>query len=129
MAIWCSLPGYLANCVDMAHRVSLDGTPATELTAQDRANEAKRSDAIQAAIKRSKQAPGGAITMKSASDYPHKIEFVCSQCLASVYSNDDDPVPHCARCLIRMLPDSDEPATYHSALRPQMSRRRVNAAA
>jgi len=43
--------------------------------------------------------------MKSASDYPHKLEFVCSQCLASVYSNDDDPVPHCARCLIRMLPD------------------------
>jgi len=33
------------------------------------------------------------------------------------------------RPVIRMLPDSDEPATYHSALRPQMSRRRVNAAA
>ena len=39
----------------MAHRVSLDGTPATELTAEDRANAAKRLDAIQAAIKRSKQ--------------------------------------------------------------------------
>jgi hypothetical protein len=65
--------------------------------------------------------------MKSASDYPHKFEFVCSQCLASVYSNDDDPVPRCARCLIRMLPDSDKPATYHSALRPLMSRRRVKA--
>ena len=36
----------------------------------------------------------------AASDYPHKLEFVCSQCLASVSSKDDDPVPRCARCLI-----------------------------
>ena len=69
----------------MAHRVSLDGTPATELTAEDRANAAKRLDAIQAHDQALQQAPGGAITMKSASDYPHKLEFVCSQCLASVY--------------------------------------------
>ena len=44
----------------MAHLMRLDGTSATELTAEDRANATKRLDAIQAAIKRSKQAPGGA---------------------------------------------------------------------
>ena len=43
----------------------------------------------------------------AASDYPHKLEFVCSQCLASVSSKDDDPVPRCARCLICMTPDAD----------------------
>jgi hypothetical protein len=34
---------------------------------------------------------------------------------------DDDPNPRCARCLIKMLPDSDEPLTYLSAMRPQVS--------
>jgi sRNA-binding protein len=56
MHIWSSQPGYLANTVDMTYRYGLDGTPGTELTAEDRANAAKRLDAIQAALKlRAKQ--------------------------------------------------------------------------
>ena len=52
----CSQPGYLANTVDMTYRYGLDGTLGTELTAEDRANAAKRLDAIQAALKlRAKQ--------------------------------------------------------------------------
>jgi hypothetical protein len=34
-----SQPGYLAYCVDMAHRVSLDGTPDRELIGVDRATQ------------------------------------------------------------------------------------------
>jgi hypothetical protein len=64
--------------------------------------------------------------VKSLADYARKVEFVCSVCLASVQGrNDDDPIPRCARCLIKMLPDSDEPLTYLSALRPQASRRKA----
>ena len=36
------------------------------------------------------------------------IEFVCPQCLVSKMSRDDDPVPRCARCLIRMTPDDPD---------------------
>jgi hypothetical protein len=63
--------------------------------------------------------------MKPLADYARKVEFVCSVCLASVQGRDDDPIPRCARGLIKMLPDSDEPLTYLSALRPQVSRRKA----
>ena len=47
----------------------------------------------------------------NALDDGRKIEFVCAICLHAVYALDTDPIPRCPRCLIRMLPDSDEPRT------------------
>ena len=63
--------------------------------------------------------------MKPLADYARKVEFVCSVCLASVQGRYDDPIPRCPRCLIKMLPDSDEPLTYLSSQRPQMTRRKA----
>lgn len=45
----------------------------------------------------------------SDADHARMVEFCCPQCLASVMGRDDDPIPKCARCRIKMLPDSDEP--------------------
>ena len=33
------------------------------------------------------------------------LEFVCDRCLTCGYGLDDDPVPRCPRCAIRMTPD------------------------
>ena len=41
---------------------------------------------------------------------PRSIEFCCDSCLRSIRSLDTEPIPRCARCGIRMTPDSDEPA-------------------
>jgi DNA-directed RNA polymerase subunit RPC12/RpoP len=38
-----------------------------------------------------------------------RTEYCCPQCLASVYASTSDRPPHCARCGIAMLADSDEP--------------------
>ena len=45
----------------------------------------------------------------SDADHARMVEFCCPQCFASVMGRDDDPIPKCARCRIKMLPDSDEP--------------------
>ena len=44
----------------------------------------------------------------NAADHHVMVEFVCERCLASVQIPDDARRPICARCGIRMLPDSDE---------------------
>jgi hypothetical protein len=50
-----------------------------------------------------------------------RLEFVCAVCLASAMGRDDDPIPKCERCGIRMTPDSDEPLTRYkrSPVTPQ----------
>lgn len=45
----------------------------------------------------------------NAIDDGRKIEYCCPQCLASIYALDTAKPPRCARCMVKMLPNSDEP--------------------
>ena len=75
-----------------------------------------------------------------AADYPHRIEFVCSQCLFAIHSEDDGPIPWCPRCRIKLTPDdlavpqprvtpAQARATAATKGKPtQRSRAKVNAA-
>jgi hypothetical protein len=60
---------------------------------------------------------------------PLMVEFCCDRCLYCIKGNDLQPIPRCPRCKTRMTPDDlDIPRDRYSSQRPQMARRKVDAA-